>query len=132
MRHDHFDPCRVATAVAERSAPKIASAVGVRRTEKTHPRFRREADTKLTAKATKALKDAATHDDLLASLEKRIERTRTYLHWLCLDPDLDAEIWLRYYATDEERDGWASENGSVLPPAERPPYPRKVPRGPMD
>lgn len=70
--------------------------------------------------------------DILPSLEKRIERTRTYLHWLCLDPDNDVDVWLRYYATEEERQGWASENDRPLPPAEKPPYPRKVPRGPMD
>lgn len=35
------------------------------------------ADTKLTPKAAKPLKDAATHDDLLAALEKRIDRRAT-------------------------------------------------------
>ena len=70
--------------------------------------------------------------DILPSLEKRIERTRTYLHWLCLDPENDVDVWLRYYATEEERIGWASESGERLPPAEMPPHPRKVPRGPMD
>ena len=70
--------------------------------------------------------------DILPSLEKKISRTRTYLHWLCLDPDKDAEIWLRYYATEEERHGWAAETGAPLPPAQPPPFPRKVPRGPMD
>lgn len=70
--------------------------------------------------------------DILPSLEKKIERTRTYLHWLCLDPDSEADIWLRYYASEEEREGWASENGRELPNSELPPYPRRVPRGPMD
>ena len=70
--------------------------------------------------------------DILPSLEKKIERTRTYLHWLCLDPDSEADIWLKYYATEEERQGWAEENDEVLPESELPPYPRRVPRGPLD
>lgn len=70
--------------------------------------------------------------DILPSLEKKIERTRTYLHWLCIDPESDADIWLRYYATEEEREGWATESNKTLPPSELPPYPRRVPRGPMD
>jgi hypothetical protein len=69
--------------------------------------------------------------DILPSLEKRIRRTQTYLHWQCLDPSQDVEIWLRYYATDEERQGWLQESGGCLPAAEPPPFPRRVPRGPM-
>ena len=70
--------------------------------------------------------------DILPSLEKKIERRRTYLHWLCLDPDSEADVWLRYYASEEEREGWSGETGAELPPSELPPYPRRVPRGPMD
>lgn len=70
--------------------------------------------------------------DILPSLEKKIERTRTYLHWLCLDPDHDVDIWLRYYASEEEREAWTLEGGCEIPPSELPPYPRRVPRGPMD
>lgn len=70
--------------------------------------------------------------DILPSREKKIERTRTFLHWLCLDPNTEADIWLRYYATKEERESWADETGQPLPASEIPPYPRRVPRGPMD
>ena len=70
--------------------------------------------------------------DILPSLEKKIERTRTYLHWLCIDPETDVDIWLRFYATEEEREGWSCESNAELPPSELPPYPRRVPRGPMD
>lgn len=70
--------------------------------------------------------------DILPSLEKKIERTRTYLHWLCIDPETDVDVWLRYYASEEEREGWATEADGELPPSELPPYPRRVPRGPMD
>ena len=70
--------------------------------------------------------------DILPSLEKKIERTGSFLHWLCLDPDTEANTWLRYYATDEERAGWADETGREPPPPEAAPYPRQVPRAPMD
>ena len=70
--------------------------------------------------------------DILPSREKKIERTRTFLHWLCLDPNTEADVWLRYYATKEERESWAEETGQTLPVSELPPYPRRVPRGPMD
>ena len=70
--------------------------------------------------------------DILPSREKKIERTRTFLHWLCLDPNTEADVWLRYYATMEERESWAEETGQPLPVSKLPPYPRRVPRGPMD
>ncbi len=70
--------------------------------------------------------------DILPSREKKIERTRTFLHWLCLDPHSEADVWLRYYATKEERESWAEETGQPLPVSTLPPHPRRVPRGPMD
>lgn len=69
--------------------------------------------------------------DILPSLEKRIERSHTYLHWHCLDATQETDVWLRYYATEEEREGWAEESDEPLPPAEPKPYPRRIPRGPM-
>ena len=44
-----------------------------------------------------------------------------------LDPDDDPQTWLRYYATDAQREEWAAETGEPLPSAESPPYPRKMP-----
>ena len=70
--------------------------------------------------------------DILPSLEKKIERTRTFLHWQCLDPNTEMDVWLRYYATEEERQAWSQESDDPLPPSESPPYPRRVPRGPLD
>jgi hypothetical protein len=67
--------------------------------------------------------------DILPSLEKKLERSNTCLHWQCIDADDDPEIWLRYYATEEEREGWREETGGVLPPSERPRHPRRMPRG---
>jgi hypothetical protein len=66
--------------------------------------------------------------DILPSPEKRIEHSPTYLHWHCLDPADDPETWLRYYASSEDRKRWARETGQPLPPRQKPPYTRKVPR----
>ena len=59
--------------------------------------------------------------DILPSAEKKIDVPENYLHWHCLDADDDPEIWLRYYASQEEREAWAEEAGQPLPPAEIPP-----------
>ena len=52
---------------------------------------------------------------------------KNFLQWHCLDADDEPEIWLRYYASHEEREAWAAETGEVPPPAEIPPYPRAMP-----
>ncbi len=67
--------------------------------------------------------------DILPAYEKRIAEHRNYLHWHCLD-DNDMEGWLRFYATEEERNQWESENECELPPQESPPCPRQMPRRP--
>lgn len=69
--------------------------------------------------------------DILPSPEKKVDLPRNYLHWHCLDDDDDPETWLRYYASRHEREAWAEETGLPLPPAERPPFPRKMPRRPL-
>ena len=68
--------------------------------------------------------------DILPSPEKKIDNPRDYLHWHCLDIDEEPETWLRYYASEEERAGWADETGEEPPPAELPPYPPVMPRCP--
>ena len=69
--------------------------------------------------------------DILPAQEKKIDRRRSYLHWDCSDTDGDPEIWLRYYATEEERLLWADDFEGPLPPHEDPPYPRELPRAPL-
>lgn len=69
--------------------------------------------------------------DILPSPEKKIDLPKNYLHWHCLDASDDPDTWLRYYASDEERRSWREESGLELPPSERPPYPRKMPRRPL-
>lgn len=66
--------------------------------------------------------------DILPSHEKMLELSTNYLNWRCLDADLDTETWLAYYASDEERDTWASETNEPLPAMLPPPYPRDLPR----
>jgi hypothetical protein len=65
--------------------------------------------------------------DILPSREKKVDMPRNFLHWHCLDADDAPEIWLRYYASPEEREMWAAETGEPLPSASLPPYPRAMP-----
>jgi hypothetical protein len=69
--------------------------------------------------------------DILPSQEKKIDAANNYLHWDCADAGGDPDVYLRYYASDEEREGWEEEHGVSLPPSETPPYPRKLPRRPL-
>ncbi|WP_231936541.1 hypothetical protein [Bythopirellula polymerisocia] len=69
--------------------------------------------------------------DILPSFEKRIDRRTNYLHWDCANVGDDPEIWLRYYATEEERQAWVDETGGYPPQVDDPPYPRRVPRAPL-
>ena len=69
--------------------------------------------------------------DILPCSEKKIESLTNYLHWDCADVGGDPTVWLRYYASEEEREAWADELPEPLPPVERPPYPRALPRRPL-
>jgi hypothetical protein len=69
--------------------------------------------------------------DILPSPEKKIDSPSNYLHWDCADVGGDPEVWLRYYATEDERRNWLGDFGDPLPSAESPPHPRKLPRRPM-
>jgi hypothetical protein len=62
--------------------------------------------------------------DILPEKEKRMSIPNTFLHWQCIDPVVDEENWLRYYAEDEERAQWQAETGLRLPPCEEVPFPR--------
>lgn len=69
--------------------------------------------------------------DILPSPEKKLASRKSFLHWHGLDLDHDIDLWLRYYATDEERQQWAAETLAPLPPPQAPPFPRRMPRRPM-
>jgi hypothetical protein len=66
--------------------------------------------------------------DILPEKEKRLAVANSYLHWQCIDPIIDEENWLRFYADDEERRQWQAETGLPLPPMEELPFPRLRPR----
>ncbi len=69
--------------------------------------------------------------DILPAHEKKIARRNNYLHWDCAGTNGDPEVWLRYYASDKERENWAAETGGELPPREEPPHRRNLPRVPL-
>jgi hypothetical protein len=66
--------------------------------------------------------------DILQAQEKKVALPKTYLRWQCLDVTQDDESWLRFYATDEDREKWAEETGLRLPPKSKMPFPRILPQ----
>jgi hypothetical protein len=62
--------------------------------------------------------------DILPSQEKRLAPAESQLVWQCLDQERDEESWLRYYASESERDQWWLETGLRLPPRQDLPFPR--------
>lgn len=68
--------------------------------------------------------------DILPAREKKIDWPGNYLHWDCTGPSGDPNIWLRYYASDEERQDWAARYRQPLPPKSPPPFPRRLPQEP--
>lgn len=65
--------------------------------------------------------------NILPAEEKKIVLPGKFLKWQCLDVVEDEESWLRFYATEEERQQWAFETGLRLPPRESLPFPRTLP-----
>ncbi len=68
--------------------------------------------------------------DILPAREKKLDWPGNYLHWDCTGPSSDPDIWLRYYATEEERQAWTETYRQPLPPAAKPPHPRDLPTEP--
>lgn len=66
--------------------------------------------------------------DILTSYEKMVALPSHTLSFNCAPPDDDPDIWLRYYASEEERHGWEEETGESLPPFQPSPFPRKLPK----
>ena len=65
--------------------------------------------------------------DILPTYEKKLDRRNSYLHWDCANMEGDPDMWLRYYASHEERRLWAEETGGDLPPRETPARVRRSP-----
>ena len=68
--------------------------------------------------------------DILPAREKKLDWPNNYLHFDCTGPSCDPDVWLRYYATDEEREDWAETYRQPLPPSAALPYPRALPSEP--
>jgi len=69
--------------------------------------------------------------DILPSQEKFFDRGDNFLHWDCANAAENPEVWLRYYADDDERRQWLETEDSPLPEHEPAPFPRKLPRCPL-
>lgn len=69
--------------------------------------------------------------DILPSEEKKLEGTDSYLHWDCADASRNPEIYLCYYASDQERTEWEAEHGFAPPQRIRAPFHRQLPRRPL-
>lgn len=65
--------------------------------------------------------------DILPSCEKKVELPSNYLHWRCVDEG-DVDLWLRFYATEIEREQWLENGGETLPEVQIVPYPRELPQ----
>ena len=64
--------------------------------------------------------------DILPSREKNLQSRNGFIHWDCSCGD--DEIWLRYYASDDEREQYQECTGELLPPKEVPPHYRSLPQ----
>ncbi len=69
--------------------------------------------------------------DILQTQEKKVDAPKNYLHWDCSDAGSDNDVWLRYYASDDDRQAWADDFPEPLPPREAPPYRRDMPKAPF-
>ncbi len=65
---------------------------------------------------------------ILPAREKRLDSPHVYYHWDCADLASHPQLWLRYYATEQQRRRWSRENHLPLPPREEPPYRRRLPQ----
>ncbi len=65
--------------------------------------------------------------DILPAQEKQISLSGNYLHWQCIDPVFDEQIWLTYYANDHERYDWSVESGMTPPPKKAARFHRQLP-----
>ncbi len=68
--------------------------------------------------------------DILPAAEKKLERRAGYVFWFCVDPEDDSETWLRYYASEPQRQRWLWESGHLPPTREPLPHPRVMPGPP--
>jgi hypothetical protein len=68
--------------------------------------------------------------DILPAREKKLDWPNNYLHWDCTGPANDPDLWLQYYASEQDREDWTDMYRQPLPPRLKPPFPRRLPREP--
>ena len=66
--------------------------------------------------------------DILPSREKMLAVRDGYLHWDCAQIDENQNVWLTYYASDEEREMWEEIHETSAPYKQIAPYPRDLPK----
>jgi hypothetical protein len=66
---------------------------------------------------------------ILPSREKNLRHRNSYIHWDCSYGD--ADVWLKYYASDDDREQWSDSYGEPLPPKQLPLYHRDLPQHPF-
>ncbi|MFN7812904.1 MAG: hypothetical protein ACK5SI_09625 [Planctomycetia bacterium] len=70
--------------------------------------------------------------DILPATVKHVDLPDNYFHWDCSATAAgDVSAWLTYYASDEEREAWALDEGRDPPPRLVPPFPRALPAAPV-
>ena len=69
--------------------------------------------------------------NILPSREKKLDKRNNYIHWDCSHAGGDPNVWLAYYASDEERESWADVYRQPLPPKMVPGYHRDWPQDPF-
>ena len=70
------------------------------------------------------------YQDILPAREKRLTHRCGYIHWDCSRTGEDPDLWLAYYASDDDRECWAEMFLQPLPPKMIPPYQRDLPSDP--
>jgi hypothetical protein len=64
--------------------------------------------------------------DILPLREKNLRHRNGFVHWDCSCGD--DEVWLRFYASDDEREQYQECSDELLPPKEVPPHYRDLPQ----
>lgn len=67
--------------------------------------------------------------DILPSREKNLKQRNSFVHWDCSGGDSD--IWLRFYASDDDREQWSDYYQEPLPPRQIPCKHRDLPQQPF-
>ncbi|MGL6193569.1 MAG: hypothetical protein ACRC2T_01965 [Thermoguttaceae bacterium] len=65
--------------------------------------------------------------DILPSREKKLDSRNSFIHWDCSHAGGDPNVWLTYYASDEDRESWAEIYHQQLPQKVVPQFHRDLP-----